>query len=75
MHVYDGHFQPDIHMWPLDKIVNCLVYLAIVLHEDFHFKSQNRRANAQVIVGQSANYSFSLCDHKGSPICVDYKML
>ena len=30
----------NLHFWPMDGIAKCLIHLAIVDHEDCHFKCQ-----------------------------------
>ena len=40
MWAYNGHFQLHIHLWPLQGIVDCLICLAYVKHDNIRFKCQ-----------------------------------
>ena len=46
------HVQLGGQSWPLDRIVNCLIQLAIVNHEVCDFKFHDRGCSAKVIGDQ-----------------------
>ena len=66
---YCGHFQRHRQFWMLDRIGDRLIQLAIVNHEDYHFKFQNRSSIAKLIRGGSEDALSHLNNHKGPPSC------
>ena len=62
----------ELHIlfWPLHGIREFLIRLALVNHEDWRFKCQNRSRNAKVIQVRSDCSLFFSKDHIDIPNCV-----
>jgi hypothetical protein len=71
---YCGHFQLHILTFlTLERLGNCLIQLAFVYHEDFHFKFQNWSGDVKVIRGHSGDYFLFERSHRSSQLCLQFE--